>query len=82
MHHLAYLTAIYKLGLQYHSGQWSKGYRLLCIADKRAKKYHSALDLGRIVENLDSHKFYRKGDKFRNLVAFYLNALRKYRKSL
>lgn len=80
MAELAYLTAVYKLGRDYHSGQWSKGYRLLCIADQRARR--QGISLGRIVEQLETDRLYKKGCRFRQLVAFWLFNLRKHRTEL
>lgn len=82
MHHQAYLVACYMLGMQYHSGQWSNGYRLLCLADQRANREHPGWDIGRTVEQLSAGELYQHGGVFRNAVAYYLNKLRKYRHSL
>lgn len=81
MNHLAYLTVVYMLGSRYHSGQWSRGYRLACLASERAKREHSGLDLGRMCEQLRAHAPFQS-KSFRARVAFYLRKLRKYRYSL
>jgi hypothetical protein len=78
----AYLVACYILGSRYHSGQWSKGYRLLCQASERAARNHSAWDIGRTVEQLEDHKLYRQGSEFRNMVAYFLRHMRKHRFNL
>lgn len=86
MRHLAYLTACYILGSRYHTGQSSKGYRILCLAQERCKREHSALDIGRVIDGLysrtDCGYTYPKGCKFRKAVAFFLRRMRHSRKSL
>ena len=82
MIHQAFLAACYMLGVNYHTGQWSKGYRLLCLADQRAKREHSAWNVGRTVDQLAEHKLYPKGCEFRNNVAYFLRRMRKHRFSL
>ncbi len=83
MHHLAYLTACYWLGMRYHSGQWSKGYRLLCLADQRGRREHSALNIGRIAGDIEVNgrisTLHPHGGEFRRVLAYYLRKLRKYR---
>lgn len=79
---LAYLTACYILGSRYHSGQWSRGYRALCLAQKRALVENSGLDIGRVAEHLDAHTLYRSGSEFRNAVAAALRRMRHSRHSL
>lgn len=81
--HLAYLLAVYYIGTRYHSGQDSKGYSLSCLAQQRASREHSALDLGRQLENLTARKSKRiHRPEFVTAVAFYLRKLRKHRFSL
>lgn len=46
--HLAALTAIYILARDYHSGQASKGYRLLCMAQERCLREHN-VHIGRVI---------------------------------
>lgn len=82
MEHQAYLTACYILGYRYHSGQWSKGYSLLCMASERGKREHSCWNVGQTMEQLEKHQLYAQNSKFRNQVAYFLKSLRKYRKSL
>lgn len=82
MYEQAYLVACYMLGERYHSGQWSKGYRLLCLAEERGRRNHSCWDIGRTVEQLREHKLYRQGGDFRRAVAYMLNSLLKYRHTL
>lgn len=82
MYEQAYLVACYMLGERYHSGQFSKGYRLLCMAKERGRRNHSAWDIGRTVEQLREHKLYRQNEPFRRAVAYMLNQLRKYRHAL
>lgn len=87
MNHLAYLTACYILGTRYHSGQSSKGDRLQCQAQERARREHSALNLGRVVDGLYGHTFpegytYPQGCKFRRTVAHFLRRMRHSRFSL
>ena len=79
MHHIAFLAVCYLLGSRYHSGQWSKGYQLLCLADQRSRREHSALNIGRVVEHLDNNTLYPKDGTFRNMVAYYLHKMRKHR---
>ena len=93
MNHLAYCVAIYALAYHNHSGQSSKGYRLLCLACERVRREHSALSLGRVVEELGliggdtqlierGKVLYPKDGKFRQLVAMYLHHLRKHRERM
>lgn len=32
---------LYHLAADYHSGQWSRGYRLLCHCQRRLKRHHN-----------------------------------------
>ena len=84
MHHLAYLMTCYILGVRYHSGQWSKGYELLCMAQERASREHSALDLGRQMENLADRNKRRRiySPEYIKAVAFWMRKMRKYRHNL
>ena len=82
MNHQAFLVVCYILGSRYHSGQCSKGYALLCMAQTRAAREHSAWNVGRTVEQLDNHRLYKQGGKFRNQVAAILWRMRKHRHSL
>lgn len=82
MYEQAFLTACYILGLRYHSGQWSKGHRLMCLAEQRGSRNHSAWDIGRTVEQLQDHQVYPRGGEFRCAVAFWLLRLRHHRESL
>jgi hypothetical protein len=88
--HLAFMTAIYRIALRHHSGQWSRGYRLMCYTKTRVARYHSALDIGRVCEGLDYHSpsvniFGRKAMKypkhcqFRKDVAYYMMKIRHWR---
>lgn len=79
MQHQAFLVVCYLLGSRYHSGQWSNGYRLMCLAEKRARREHSAWNVGRTVEQLKAGKLYPKGSNFRNAVAAILWKMRKHR---
>lgn len=79
MHHYAYLTAVYWLASHYHSGQWSKGYRLMCIAQERQRQHHAGAALYRTVEQLQNDQLYTKHSDFRRVVAYYMHRLRKYR---
>jgi hypothetical protein len=81
MQHLAFLTACYKLGTRYHTGQWSRGYRLACLASERCRREHSALNIGRVVELLDSHSRIQS-QEFRDCVAYHLRKLARHRHSL
>ena len=36
--------AIYQLAYEHHSGQWSRGYKLLCQAQRYARKHGIDLD--------------------------------------
>lgn len=82
MYHYAFLVACYILGTSYHSGQASKGYRLLCLADQRACREHTGVSIGRTVFQLQTHLLYPKGCDFRNAVAYFLKRLRHQRHSL
>ena len=82
MYEQAYLVACYMLGERYHSGQFSKGYRLLCMAEERGRRNHSAWSVARSAYQLREHKLYRQGGDFRRAVAYMLNKLRKYRHAL
>lgn len=82
MEYQAYLTACYILGYRYHSGQWSKGYSLLCLALERGKRDYSGWNIGRTVEQLENHQLYCQNSKFRNMVAFFLKKMRKCRQTL
>ena len=80
MHHLAYCYACYMLGRDYHSGQASKGYLLLCLAKQRLRRehnYHTPMSMEAMLR-----KPLCRNQEFRNLVAYYLKKLRKYRKEL
>ena len=80
MHELAYLIAVYKLGSDYHSGQWSKGYRLLSLASIRLKRtQHNSSRMYDQLFHDQKYGVYPKHSKFRSLVAYYLFKLRKYR---
>lgn len=81
MEHQAYLTACYILGYRYHSGQWSKGYSLLCMASERGKREHSCWNVGRTMEQLENHSPVCS-QKFRDMVAYFLKKMRKHRDSL
>ena len=50
------IRAIYELAYEYHSGQWSRGYRLLCYVQRYARKH--GIDLDR--ETRASRKLYRQ----------------------
>ena len=76
----AYLTACYILGSRYHSGQASKGYRLLCQASERARREHPGWRIDTSWEQL--YALYPKGGEFRNAVAFWLKSMRHSRWSL
>lgn len=38
------IRAIYQLAYEYHSGQWSRGYRLLCRVQRYARRHDIDLD--------------------------------------
>ena len=38
---LDYLIALYVFGRDYHSGQASQGYHLMCLADRYAKQWYN-----------------------------------------
>lgn len=78
----AFLTVCYMLGSRYHSGQSSKGYRLLCLAERYASRNHSAWNVGRTLEHLDNHTLYPQGGAFRNCVAAILFRMRRHRFTL
>jgi len=80
MHELAYLIAAYRLGVDYHSGQWSKGYRLQCQAEERLSR--SQINPGRTWEQLDARTVYPRGAGFRNAVALWLKRMRHSRHTL
>lgn len=82
MNSIEFLVVCYKLGVNYHSGQWSKGYRLLCLAQMRADQEHTGMNLGRTLEQLDKHTLYPKGGSFRNEISIILMKMRHYRFSL
>jgi CxxC motif-containing protein (DUF1111 family) len=82
MYEQAFLVVCYKLGASYHTGQWSPGYRLQCLASSRAARNHSAWNIGRTLEQLDGHVLYMQGGPFRNAVACILRSMRKHRFSL
>lgn len=82
MNHQAFLVVCYILGTNYHSGQWSKGYSLLCLAEMRARREHSSWNIGRTCEQLRNHELYPKHCAFRKLVAYYLFRMRKHRTNL
>lgn len=63
----AKLYALYRLGADYHSGQWSQGYRIMCKAGERLRR------LG-ILRPLDQISLTRP--EFRREVA---HELRRYR---
>lgn len=50
------IRAIYTLAYEYHSGQWSRGYRLLCRTRVYARKH--AIDLD--IETRASRRLYHK----------------------
>jgi hypothetical protein len=50
------IRAIYQLANEYHSGQWSRGYRLLCRVQQYARRH--GIDLDR--ETRASQKLYRQ----------------------
>jgi hypothetical protein len=81
MYHQAFITVCYMLGARYHSGQSSKGYELLCLAQRRAVQCHSGWNVGRTVEALEwgNTTIYPKGGAFRNAVAYYLKAMKHHR---
>ena len=94
LEHLAFMTAIYRIAIRHHSGQWSRGYRLLCYSAERVRKYHSALDVGRVCEALDLHTKgpfdpnrpepfkYHRHSLFRDRVAYYMLKIRHWRSRL
>jgi hypothetical protein len=62
------LRTIYLFAMEYHGGQWSRGYRLLCMADARMAKMnavmpghlsHRWLEDKEFVKGLRRSKFYR-----------------------
>lgn len=85
---MMYLAAIVHLGTRYHSGQWSKGYRLQCLAEKRMYREFSVsayviLRCAGLVETDDKTSYrYRKHTQPRKLLAFWLKRLRHSRRSL
>lgn len=79
MQHLAYLIVMYKLGSDYHSGQASNGYKMMCQAQQRLAEHHNIFQPSRIVDHLRCHTLYPKGGDFRNAVAYYLKKFKKYR---
>lgn len=82
MFELGYLFACYILGSRYHTGQWSTGYAMMCMASMRAKRENSALDIGRAVELLNNQRIYPKGCEPRNIVAYWLKRMRHRRNTL
>lgn len=82
---VAYHWAIYRLCRDYHSGQSSKGYRLLCIADQRFQRDHSRYgysSLGKIDEMYCGRFTITRKSFTRKRMAFYLRKLMKFRNSL
>lgn len=77
---LAYLAACYWLGSNYHSGQWSRGYRCLCQAQQYSLREYG-VDLGRHWDQLSSHSRLQ-GQQYRNYVAYWLRRMKGSRYSL
>lgn len=69
----AYLVAVYTLGCRYHSGQYSRGYRLLCLANHYADCWY-----GRCITT----PAFIHDPELRREVAFWLRRLRHSRHSL
>lgn len=82
MHHYAYLVALYMLCEYHHSGQWSKGYHLLCLAQTRGEREHGFASVARSADQCRKWQLYKKNGEFRRAVAYYLFKLRKYRHDL
>jgi len=82
MWHQAFLVACYILGFNYHSGQASKGYQLVCLAQRRGCQEHSAWSVGRTVESLNNPMIYPKAGTFRNAVAYCLRRMKIHRGSM
>jgi hypothetical protein len=84
IYELGYLLALHKLCSLNHSGQWSKGYRLMCLAEQRLIKQHgwkSVSDFSTLPkrEPGDSPMFV---DLLRDAIAFWLKRLKRYRDKL
>ena len=83
MYELAYLVVCYALGVNYHTGQMSQGYRLACLALERGRREHSALNVGDVWDKLHNKRvLYPKGGAFRKAVAFWLWRMRHQRNYL
>jgi hypothetical protein len=53
------VLAVYALGVHYHSGQWSRGYRLSCIAGSQLRRRFPGQDCLAIIEGmLDKYSKY------------------------
>ena len=79
----ARLYALAYIGNSYHTGQWSRGYRLMCLATSKLER----LGITNIIDQWDctSQRGYDKrswAKPFRSHVARELNWLRKYRWTL
>lgn len=72
----AYLVALHRLGSVYHSGQWSKGYRLMCLADTYSRRWYG------IAPAWPSHFGGESNVRFRRAVAYWLRHLRHHRHTL
>jgi len=46
------LLALIKFGVEYHSGQWSRGYRLQCRATQLLRNRFDEFIVNRILDNL------------------------------
>jgi hypothetical protein len=59
------LATIYQFCADYHSGQWSRGYRLLCIIGKKLRKRGIArpIDQVRCDANLYNRLYLNYADK-------------------
>jgi hypothetical protein len=82
MNELAYLYVVWRLGRDYHSGQWSRGYRILCLAEHRcAREWRGIHSLDCVDRELKEHAAYVKPE-FRSYVAFWLRRMRHSRRDL
>jgi hypothetical protein len=41
LQHAYFWLSLFVLGMEQHSGQWSKGYRMMCYAQRRLEREHN-----------------------------------------
>jgi len=49
---------LYVFCMDYHSGQWSRGYRLMCVTGKKlGSKFHVTSDQCKLLRNTKLYKY-------------------------